>query len=1123
MSNNSENIQNLSPGERRALLAQLLQEEIHRPEMFPLSFAQERLWFLDRLEGPNSTYNVWLVFQLKGLLQTKQLENSVNTVVQRHEILRTTFVLKDGEPMQVVAKCLFIPLPVLDLQRVPPEEQSREVQQLALSEVQKSFDLEKGPLLRLKLLKTSEKEHVLVLSMHHIISDAWSMRIFLQEIIVLYNAFLKGEPSPLPEISLQYADFSTWQRKFLTGEVLQKQLNYWKQRMADVPSLLELPTDRPRPPLQAYAGRVEYMKIGSELTKKLKLLSRELGSTLFMTLLSAFALLLSRYSGQTDIVIGTPIANRTRKEIEPLIGFFVNTLMMRIDLSGNLSFAQLVKRVRQMALESYEHQDLPFEKLVEELQPERSLSHSPLFQVFFVLNAKDGEFSRSSHLEISPLEIQRNTAKFDISLSISESSKKLRGKMEYSTALFDASSICRMLAHFQALLGAVVAQPGQGFDQLSLITETEKRRLLEEWNDTAALYQKKSPLHQLFRQQVDKTPHNIALVFEEKWLTYKMLEETSNQWACGLRKQGVSTGIIVGIMVKRSLEMMVGILAVLKAGGTYLPIDPDFPGKRLKYMLADSNTRILLSNSDLRDKHENCIGAEKIISVSPRSFTNEDKEVPVPPGYFGANVPAYLIYTSGSTGKPKGILVEHRNVVNFIKGITIRIEFGTGQSLLALTTISFDIFILETLLPLTTGTCVFIANEHQQHDPRRLHQILRENNINMLQLTPAKLKLLMDSQEGENCLNTIEHLMVGGETFPDDLFERLKLKYSGKVYNLYGPTETTVWSSWKELTTNSPVTIGTPLANTRLYILNQYSQLQPVGLAGELCIGGDGVARGYLNHPQLTHEKFVESTYESIYAKRGRIYHTGDLARWLPNGEVAFLGRKDHQIKIRGFRIELGEIENQLKTHESVKEAVVALKEDEKGDKYLAAYIISGTTPAGDSSDSTEDRFFSYLRDYLSARLPHYMLPTFFIQVERIPLTPNGKVDRKAFESHDTQMQSEVEYIAPQTGLEDTVAQIWQEVLGIDKVGINDNFFNIGGNSIKVIHLNAKLNEALKMDIPVVTMYRYLTIRSFVDYLNREKGDEVFVGEDLDESIRLMEETNQLLSVHEEETEDAND
>lgn len=1044
-------------------------QSISRDRDLPVSFAQQRLWFLDQLGGQSAIYNIFKVLHLRGKLNLTALEQAFQVIVERHETLRTSFQVVKDSPVQIIAPQISLTLPVIDLKELPIDEQSVQVQKLIKAESQKPFNLRQAPLLRVTLLHLEEQFHILVLAIHHIISDGWSMGILIRELSTLYQAFSSGEPNPLPPLSIQYADFAHWQRKWLQGDVLSKQLNYWKAQLTDAPRLLELPTDHPRPPVQTFQGRRQRIQLSAELTQKLKTLSQQSKATLFMTLLAAFATLLYRYSSQVDIVIGSPIANRNHIQIDSLIGFFVNTLALRINLDGNPSFNELLARVRQIALDAQDCQDLPFEKLIEELQPERSLSYSPLFQVMFALQNAPSSNLELPDITLTSLEIDTETAKFDLTLSITETEQGLMGVWEYASDLFDGETITRMAGHFQTLLEGIIANPQQQVSQLPLLTEAERHQLLIEWNNTQTDYPKDKCIHQLFEYRVEQTPDAVAVVFDEQQLTYRELNNRANQLAQYLQKLGIKSEDLVGISVERSLEMIVGLLAILKAGGAYLPLDPTYPTERLGYMLEDAQVGVLLTQHRLveglpiNNVNVICLDTDwKIISQENQAnlltIVSPDRL-------------AYINYTSGSTGKPKGVAVLHRGVSRLLFGIDY-VHLDATQIFLQMAPISFDLATFEIWGALLQGArCVLFPEKVPT--AKKLRDTIATYGITTLWLTSALFNLIID--DDPTALSGIQQLIIGGEALSVAHVQKaLNALPSTQIINGYGPTESTTFTCCYSIPkqmkgTEKSISIGRPISNTQVYLLDSSLQPVPIGVPGELHIGGDGLARGYLNRSELTAERFISNPFSN--EPDARLYKTGDIARYLPDGNIEFLGRIDNQVKIRGFRIELGEIEAVLSQHSQVKEAVVIAREDQPGNQRLVAYFVS----------NSESAIIDELRSFLKSKLPEYMVPLAFVRLDTLPLTPNGKVDRRALPAPEIEDTLSAKFVPPRTSTEEQLASIWASVLGLEKVGIHHNFFELGGHSLLGTQVISRICQAFEVELPLRALFEAPTVAQLSD------------------------------------------
>jgi amino acid adenylation domain-containing protein len=1062
--------------------------------VFPLSYAQQRLWFLDQLEPGSSFYNIFDTLSFDGPLDALALEQSLNEIVRRHEVLRTTFANVRGEPVQVIAQSLKLPLPVVDLRHLAEEERSTEASRLSAEEYERPFVLSCGPLVRAKLLRMADEESVLLLTMHHIVSDGWSLGILSRELRTLYEAYSARLPSPLPELPIQYVDFTVWQREWLQGEVLEAQLDYWKNQLAGAPSVLKLPTTYPRPSIQNFQqGANQWLSLPRSLTEPLKALSQREGATLFITLLAAFNVLLHRYTHQTDVVVGSPIAGRNRAETEDLIGFFVNTLVMRTDLSGDPSFRELLGRVKEVALGAYAHQDLPFEKLVEAVQPERSLSHHPLFQVMFQLIGAPSmnEEEESADFEEEPsereeMEVVEGTAKFDLGLDIFESNGNLTAAVEYSTDLFEHTTISRMLFHFRTLLQSIVADPDRQISELSFLPAAEREEILWQWNATRKAYAEQMCIHELFEAQVEETPGAVAVISGGEQLTYAELNERANRLAHYLRRLGVGPEVLVGICVERSLEMLVGLLGILKAGGAYVPLDPAYPKQRLAFMLEDAQASVLLTQAELlsalpehparkvcldRDWHE--IGLE--------SETNLQ----------GLAQPlnlAYVIYTSGSTGQPKGVMIQHRSLVNWTVRAGVEYDLKHDDRILQFSSISFDTAAEEIYPCLTLGATLVLRSRSMSASIEKLLEKSRELKITVLDLPTAFWHELTWELATQNLKlpASVRLVIFGGEKA---LPERLSMWHRSvrgdvRLMQGYGPTEVTVVATIADLsrhrtaeTALKEVPIGRAIGNAQVYILDRHRQPVPVGISGELYIGGDGLARGYLHRAELTAERFIPNPFSPEPGQR--LYYTGDIARFLSNGEIEFLGRRDEQVKVRGYRIELGEIEAQLREYKEVREVVVCARQEMADEKRLVAYVVA---------DQGNGFSVSELRRSLSERLPDYMVPSSFVILEELPLTANGKVDRRALPEPSPHQEAASLYVPPRTELERLIAAAWQEVFHVEKLSVHSNFFDLGGHSLTLVRVHSMLRNRLHKEISMIDMFRYPTISSLSDYLSREQS-----------------------------------
>ncbi|HEY9810223.1 MAG TPA: amino acid adenylation domain-containing protein [Halomicronema sp.] len=1032
--------------------------------VFPASFAQQRLWFIDKFEPGNPFYNLPAALLLKGRLNVPVLEQSFKEIIRRHEILRTTFAMAEGQPVQVVRQNFNFRLQILDLQQLPENQREAEVKKLATQEAKKPFDLTKGELLRATVLHLNSQEYVLLLTLHHIIFDGWSIGVFLKELAALYEAFSSGKKSPLPQLAIQYADFAIWQREWLSGERLETQLNYWKKQLSGAPPLLELPADRHRPPVQTYRGAKQSFLMPKTLTKALKNISRQENVTLFMTLLAAFKTLLYRYTGQSDICVGSPIANRNRPEIQGLIGFFVNTLVLRTNLSESLSFKQLLARIREITLAAYNYQDLPFEKLVEELQPERNLSYNPLFQVAFVLQDAPVAAESLPGLNISLLDVENQTSKVDLTLHLEENGEEINGHFEYSTDLFDAATINRMAGHFLTLLEGLNANPDRAIEELPILGEKEQNQLLVEWNKTDSKYSSDRCIHQLFEAQVKQTPDAVAVTFENQKFTYRELNEKANQLAYYLKKIGVKHEVLVGICVERSLLTVVAILGVLKAGGAYVPLDPANPQERLSFILEDTQLKVLLTEEKWLPSLPQCNA--KIVCIdadfSEYSKENLDSEI-------SAENLAYIIYTSGSTGTPKGVLIPHSNVVRLFAATQSNYNFNQQDVWTLFHSYAFDFSVWEIWGALLYGGRLVIVPYSVSRTPEEFYKLLCEERVTVLNQTPSAFYQLIKAEESLGISQDLSLRLVifGGEALDlkalNPWFNRHG-EQQPQLVNMYGITETTVHVTYRPLTmadlSKNASVIGRPIADLQVYLLDQNRQPVPIGIPGEIYVGGAGVARGYFNRPELTNERFIANFLNNNSS--AKLYKSGDLARYLPNGDLEYLGRIDNQVKVRGFRIELGEIEAALGEHPDVAQAVVIVREDVPGEKRLVAYIVANSTQWGVAGRAPKNsELISTLRCFLKEKLPEYMMPAVFVLLEALPLTNNGKIDRKSLPAPERDRgQISENFVKPSTPVEQILAEIWAQVLGLEKVGVEDNFFELGGDSILSIQVISKANQA---------------------------------------------------------------
>ena len=1025
----------------------------------PLSFSQKRLWFIDQLEG-SVQYHIPIVRRLKGKLNKEALANALLSIATRHEVLRTVILEQEGEPYQFVMNSGGWRLELIDGSSYVHGHEGLQEQIQDL--IRKPFNLAKDYMVRAHLISLIDEEYVLIVTMHHIASDGWSMSIFVNELIEFYNAYVEQRPQGLEPLAIQYADYSLWQRNYLQDEVLDEKVGYWKDKLKGI-GVLQLPTDYQRPAEWSSRGALLRFNIDKLLSDQLLALSRQEGTTLFMTVLATFKVLLHRYSGQEDICVGTPIANRTQKEVEGLIGFFVNTLALRSDVKSGLTFEELLQQVKGTTMGAYEHLDVPFEKIVEEVVKERDISRNPLFQVMLIMqNTPRSQALHLGEVKLSPEEFIHNTAHFDITFSIAETPKGLEGAVEYATDLYDEETIKRMVGHFSRLLDSIVKNPQQKISGLKMLTEEEEEQLLYEFNNTAVEYPKDKTVVDLFEDQATKTPAAIAVVFEGEQFSYKQLNEKANQLAHYLRSRGIKKETIVPICIERSLEMIVGILGILKSGGAYIPIDPEYPEERIKFMLKDSKAKMVVSSSSGSKK----LSLAKDIAIieldSQWVYINEQPTDNLPAQATADNL-AYVIYTSGSTGNPKGVMIENRSLINLLKSVAKEVDFKGTSSILSVTTYSFDICYLEFYMPLITGGKLIIVSREVSMDGFKLADTISYHLPTHMQATPSTWQILLDT--GWQNKEAVR-ILIGGEAVKESLKDKLAI--NGDVFNLYGPTETTIWSAIKKLELNEKVVIGKPIANTTILVLSK-SELLPIGVTGEICIGGDGLARGYLNRPELTQEKFIKNPFNK---KNGaRIYKTGDLGRWLANGNLEYLGRVDDQVKIRGYRIELGEIETVLHKCQGVNGGVVLAREDRSGSMQLVGYVVPETNLDKEA-----------IMNELRKKLPEFMVPALWVEVKNLPLTPNGKIDKKSLPDFDVMSVMNDNYVAPRNETEKMIAQIWQEVLDVEQVGMKNNFFELGGHSLVILKLASKIRE-LGLKIEVKDFFKYQTIEQQSNFI----------------------------------------
>ena len=1047
----------------------------------PLTYNQQSLLFLSQLNPSASTYNLTDAMRLSGTLNQAALQQALEKIFARHDSLRTTFVEIDGEPKQKISDSQSLPLSWKDFSAYPSDVRETEALKFLSEEAARPISLEKS-LSNFVLIKLDEQEHILFLTIHHIISDGTSLGVFWNEFAQLYSDYAQQNRPQLTELSIQFGDYAAWSLQ--QEKDSDQQLQYWKKQLASAPALLEFPTDRPRPAVQSFRGAQISSVFSARLQNELKALNRKEGVTMFMTLLGAFNVLLARYTDQDDLVVGAPVAGRTRTETESLIGFFVNTLVLRADLAGNPTFCEVLRRIKETTLDAFTNQDFPFEKLVAELRPERSLSHNPIFQTAFALQPETSSV-KILGLQISPYKISAVTSKFDLFLSVSETADGLHTTIEYSTDLFDETTMQRLLQHYQNLLEGIVTDPQQRLSELPLLSAAELQQILIEWNDTATDYPKDLCLQQLFEAQVERTPDAVAIVSGEVNVSYQELNRRANRVAHTLRELAVKPDTLIGLFIDRSVEMVVGVLGILKAGGAYLPLDPAYPQARLEYMLNDANAPVILTQVSLRSRLPQttaqiiCLNEKEIFSrQNDENLTNLNKSEDL----------AYVIYTSGSTGQPKGSAIIHQGVSRLVLN-TNYVHLDSSDAIAQVSNISFDAATFELWGALLNGGRLVLINKDIALSPHEFSAQLREQKITAMFLTTALFNLL--SREVPTAFATLKTLIIGGDACdPGCCREVLKNGAPVRLVNGYGPTESTTFATWHviENVGEGSIPLGRPISNSTIFILDRYMNPVPVGVQGEIYIGGDGLAREYLNQPELTKERFqvsgfrcqvsdVETSFpDTRHLTPETCYRTGDIARYLPDGTIEFIGRKDHQIKLRGFRIELGEIENALLAHPSVQEVVLQV-DTSRNDKKLIAYYVAAAP-----------LLVSDLREFLKQRLPEYMVPSAWIHMEQFPLTPNGKVDRKKLPKADQLLtETKQEIVAAKDELEVRLINIWQEVLGIHLIGVRDNFFELGGHSLIAVRLFSAIQQAFGKQLPLAVLFQSPTIEQLAELL-REQG-----------------------------------
>lgn len=1089
-----------------------------RNQTAPLSFTQQQFWLLDQAGSNRAAYNVCTAVEIAGALDAQRLRKVLEQIVARHEVLRTSIVVEQGTPKQVISPATPIALRISDLRDFPEGKREAEMNRALVAEAEEPFDLSQGPLFRTHLLNLNDDEYVLHFTFHHIVYDGWSEGLLLRELATLYENSGDDAVSDLPRLSIQYADFAQWQRQWLQGATLERQLDYWRRQLANAPAALNLPTDYSPPATRSFKGARHSVLLPKSVGEALQILSRNENATLFMTLMAAFQTLLFRYSGQEDIVVGSPVAGRAMLETENLVGAFVNTLALRADVAGNPSFREFLGRVRETVLGAFSHQDLPFERLVEELNPERGVNRTPLFQVMFAFQNTPEPDLAVSELKLTPLKLKGATAKFDLTLEVEEQTEGLLVTFEYSTDLFAPKTIERMLAHFQNLLTVVVTDPTQRVGELPLLSQTERDQQLVGWNETRSDFPLDTCVHRLFEAQVARTPEAIAAEFQGEQLTYRELNGRANQLAHYLRKQGVGPEVLVGICVERRLEMLVSMLGVLKAGGGYVPLDPKYPRERTAFMIADAGLSLVLTQQSLTTDLP--AGNARLLCIDQAEATFAQESTKNPATEVAPKNLAYLIYTSGSTGNPKGVMIEHRALAHFTRVAAAEYSINPGDRVLQFASLSFDLSVEEIYPALTRGATVVLRTDAMISSARDFLRCCEEWRVSVLDLPTAYWHELVDAVTllQLNLTASVRLVIIGGEkALPERMIAWKKtIGERVRLVNTYGPTETTVVAtmhvvkSVDEISRRQNVPIGRPITNTTAYVLDEFLCPAPIGVAGELHIGGAGMARGYINRPDLTAQKFITNPFSK--RPNSQLYKTGDLVRYRADGNIEFLGRVDNQVKIRGFRVELEEIEQALRQHAGVSDCVVVLREASDNDKRLLAYVVAQeqSRPA-----------VGELRNFLKAKLPSYMVPAAFEMIDALPVMPNGKIDRRALPEPQTRAEMDETFAAPRTPIEELLAATWREVLKLEQIGIHDNFFDLGGHSLLAAKVVSNVRTTLDVEFGMVDVFQAPTIASLAELLypraiEQEPEDELAIL--LAELEGLSDEEAQLRFEHESQT-----
>ncbi len=1044
---------------------------------YPASFGQRRLWFLDQLEPGTAAYNLARAFRVTGPLDIPVLTRAFEAIVRRHESLRTVFDSVDGEARQIVLSDMEVQIPVVDLTDIPQHDREKQALRIASEEGKKTFDLTRGPLLRAVLVRLGPKQHLLILVMHHIVTDGWSIAVLFREVTRCYEAFSRGEEVNLPSLPLQYAEYAQLQREYMSGEMLEKQIDYWKGKLAGAQTILDLPTDRPRPTGHSWHGANEELRFDGNILAELKALAKNEGGTLFMVALAAFQALLRRYTMQESILVGTPVAARNELEIENVIGLFVNTLVFRADFSEDLSFRDLVRQVRASALEAYMHQDLPFEKLVEELVPQRLVDTSPLFQVLFTFQNVPKQVFEIAGLAMEELGFETGIAKLDLAVEVFETEEFI-WQFEYNTDLFDKQTIRRMLGHFRNLVSAVIRNPDLPLARIPLMSAQERQRIVKEWNRTDCSYPQ-ACIHELFELQAERTPDATALLFQGKEFSYGQIDADANRLAHYLIKKGVRRGGLVGVSVARSPEMVVALLGVLKAGAAYVPLDPSYPVQRLEFMLRDAGVGCVISGSGREFSSE----GSSFVDIDRERELIRGESASTPSSAQSNDQPAYVIYTSGSSGSPKGVEGTHRGAVNRFAWMWQTHPFQPGEVCCQKTNLGFVDSVWEIFGPLLAGVPNVIIPPEVVQDPEELLRTLAHEEVTRIVLVPSLLRSLLD--HSPNLAQRIPRMKLwssSGEVLSAELAKRFLAAFpEATLLNIYGSSEVgadvTCHLVCEADQTAGSVAIGKPISNTQVYLVDEYSNPVPIGVRGQILVGGDGLALGYCNRPELSQERFVPNRLAP--AQSARLYKTGDLGRFRANGDIEYLGRVDGQVKLRGMRIELGEIETILASHDEIREAVVTLHE-EGGQQMLRAYLVprDGKCPmAGE------------LGRLLRSKLPEHMVPASYCRIPKLPTLPSGKIDRKALSPGvGVPIRDGQELVPPRNEAESRLAEIWRELLAVDQVGIDQNFFELGGHSLLVLQMIARIGRIFQVELPVRSVFEEPTIEGLAVELEKAQA-----------------------------------